>query len=894
MQPHEAVLPRRRAAAGAACRHLPEGMRAGGKHADLDDVGLDRPPRLVLRDARQLLVRRLLQGRGDRVRLGVRDRAHGLARGPALGDGVRRRPRARARRGRGRRAGLAATSACRASASSGSRARRTSGRRRTPGRAGPCSEIFYDRGAEHGCGDPTAGRAATAASASSSSGTSSSWSTTSHADGTLTPLPQQNIDTGLGLERGARCSCRRSTRSSTPTATRRSWLDRGGIGRRLRRLAEQATKAHRVLADHGRAMVFLDLRGHHAVERGARLHPAADHPPRRPAGQPDRADATLPAADNRDRAVAGAFPELVEHADEIERVVQGGGGALRARRSSAACKVFEELAGKDAISGEDAFTLAATYGFPLELTIELAEERGQPVDVDDYRARMAEHRDDLARRRRVRTRSAPPTSPRGPIRRRSSATTRPTCSPSSTPTRISATARFLAKLRESPFYAAGGGQVSDQGVIELDGDPSHARRARRRRPASATTRCSSSAAPASPPASRVRALVPWSVRFPTMANHTATHLLQEALREVLGDHVKQAGSAVRPDKLRFDFTHTAQLTPEEREQIEHRVNRAIFENHPLHVFETPIDEARKLGAMMLFGEKYGDIVRVVEIDGVSRELCGGTHVRSTAEIGSFAILSEGSVGSGARRIEAVTSGEAWALLHGRSRELDAVRLELEETRKELEAQAGRGAPAPGRCRGVVRARERLQPDRPVDRGPRRRCAARPLRPLQAAARTRRGGARRRRRRQGDADRELRPRRRRQGQRLGRRQGRRGARRRRWGGRRTMARAGGKDPDRLADALAEAERIILAALAASRVMRVLALDYGAARTGSPSRTRAARWPARSASFARRRPSRASRRSRGSSPSSRRRAGRRRPAADAARRARQAGRRDRARS
>ena len=185
---------------------------------------------------------------------------------------------------------------------------------------------------------------------------------------------------------------------------------------------------------------------------------------------------------------------------------------------------------------------------------------------------------------------------------------------------------------------------------------------------------------------------PWSVRFPTMANHTATHLLQEALREVLGDHVKQAGSAVRPDKLRFDFTHGQQLNAEEREQVEHRVNRAIFENHPLHVFETPIDEARKLGAMMLFGEKYGDIVRVVEIEGVSRELCGGTHVRSTAEIGSFAILSEGSVGSGARRIEAVTSGEAWALLHGRSRELDAVRAELDDVRKELKRK-----PAPGRA-----------------------------------------------------------------------------------------------------------------------------------------------------------------------------------------------------
>jgi alanyl-tRNA synthetase len=298
-----------------------------------------------------------------------------------------------------------------------------------------------------------------------------------------------------------------------------------------------------------------------------------------------------------------------------------------------------------------------------------------------------------------------------------------------------------------------------------------------------------------------------------MANHTATHLLQEALREVLGDHVKQAGSAVRPDKLRFDFTHTLQLTAEERERIEERVNRAIFENHPLHIFETPIEEARKLGAMMLFGEKYGDIVRVVEIEGVSRELCGGTHVRSTAEIGSFAILSEGSVGSGARRIEAVTSGEAWALLHGRSRELDAVRAELEAARRELKRKPATGGGAEGRSAGdveavvrpengfnlIVQAVEGLDGDALLDLSDRFKQRHSPAAVVlggvadgkvtlianfdetvadkvsaadvvKSAAAIVGGGG---------------------------------------GGRRTMARAGGKDPGRLSDALAEAERLILA-------------------------------------------------------------------------------------
>jgi alanyl-tRNA synthetase len=185
---------------------------------------------------------------------------------------------------------------------------------------------------------------------------------------------------------------------------------------------------------------------------------------------------------------------------------------------------------------------------------------------------------------------------------------------------------------------------------------------------------------------RVRAVVPWGVRYPTTANHTATHLLHKALQEVLGDHVRQAGSAVRPDKLRFDFTHPQALTTEERARVEAIVNEQVFANHPVRIFETTQAEARELGAMMLFGEKYGDVVRLVDVDGWSRELCGGTHVGSTAEVGPFVITREQAVGAGARRIEAVTAGEAFAYLRARSQEADALRGELERARKETPKQ----------------------------------------------------------------------------------------------------------------------------------------------------------------------------------------------------------------
>jgi len=384
--------------------------------------------------------------------------------------------------------------------------------------------------------------------------------------------------------------------------------------------------------------------------------------------------------------MSDAYPELGERHDEIDR-------ALRLEEDrfletlERGLRLFEELGSQEAITGEQAFALAATYGFPLELTVELAEERGQVVDVDGYGTEMARHRE-VSR-----------AAGSGELQRavdfaRTTDFTTDFVGYAKTEviTQIGALeelddGHFLAKLRESPFYAAGGGQVTDAGTLELDdgsGAVAELVDAYRLDADQVLLFRGSGFAPGD----RVRARVPWTVRFPTMANHTATHLLQQALRDVLGEHVRQAGSAVRPDKLRFDFTHDQALSSDERDAVERRVNELVFENRPVHIFETPIDEARKLGATMLFGEKYGDIVRVVEVPGYSVELCGGTHVSSSAEVGPFVLLSESSVGAGVRRVEAVTSGAAWAILDERARELESLRGEVERLRK-----APKAAPA---------------------------------------------------------------------------------------------------------------------------------------------------------------------------------------------------------
>ena len=548
------------------------------------------------------------------------------------------------------------------------------------GPCGQCSEIFYDRGEQYACGDPACGPG--------------------HCDrymeiynlvfmeydlqpgNLLTRLPNQNVDTGLGLERTA-CVLQ-GVDSVFDTDGFRLIMDwvaaESGVAYGD---SEISKRAHRVLADHGRAVSFLIAEGIEPSNEGQgyicrRLLRRAIYQARRIG-----LDGLYRLPSVVVEQMGDAYPSLREHAGDIERIVRAEEERF-SETLARGMKVFDDLAEKDAISAEDAFALVATYGFPIELAQELGEERGQAIDIDGFRELMEQHRE-VSRGGGESSAQQTAALLVGPGRQQSefvgyAKTSVLTAVVESGP--VGGSRQFL-KLEQSPFYAAGGGQVSDTGYLQVDGEEERLEVADvlkfgddqvlvvalgEHRPLEA--------------GARVEAVVSWGERFPTMANHTATHLLHAALREVLGDHVKQAGSAVRPDKLRFDFSHSEPLTVEQRDRVERIVNEKVFEAIPVRTFVTPIEEARSLGAMMLFGEKYGDEVRVVEIDGFSRELCGGTHVRSTAEIGPFVILSEQSVGLGARRIEAVTAGEAWTILEGRSRELDAVRVELERARRD--------------------------------------------------------------------------------------------------------------------------------------------------------------------------------------------------------------------
>ncbi|UJA20297.1 alanine--tRNA ligase [Thermoleophilia bacterium SCSIO 60948] len=544
------------------------------------------------------------------------------------------------------------------------------------GPCGPCSELYFDRGPEYGGPEDRPG--------DDTERYLEYWnlvfmSMELHSDGTLTDLPSKNIDTGLGIERMA--LIQQEVVSVFDTDLLRPLVDLAEELSGLRFDQDARTeRAMKIIADHSRGMVNLIADGvvPSNEDRGYVLRRIM-----RRAIQQGRTIGLEAPYMNRfaERAIellGPVYPHLEADRELIERWVAAEEESF-GRTLDRGTQLLERIvadaksAGTSWVDAEDAFRLHDTYGFPYDLTKELLAEQGLSVDDSGFERLMDEQRD--------RARRGGAEVPRDDHESvlAFAAAADPTefvgYSELGTETAVAAAGRIagdgddgatLIKLEQSPFYAEGGGQVADSGFVRWNG-----REARvadvYRVGADQAIRLDG---PGPEPGERVEARVDHEVRHATMRNHTATHLLHAALRERLGDHVRQAGSSVRPDKLRFDFTHGKQLSPDELRDVEDRVNEWIKASRPVRAMEMARPEAEALGAMALFGEKYGDWVRMVEIDAVSRELCGGTHVGSSAEVGIFKIVSEGSSAANVRRIEAVTGPAAIDLFRRRSDELD--------------------------------------------------------------------------------------------------------------------------------------------------------------------------------------------------------------------------------
>ncbi|MGO9906937.1 MAG: alanine--tRNA ligase [Solirubrobacteraceae bacterium] len=554
-----------------------------------------------------------------------------------------------------------------------------------PGPCGPCSELYLDRGLDFGKADDLPG--------GDNERFLEYWNLVfmqfdQNPVNVLTPLPAKNIDTGLGLNRLAAILQGKATVFETDQFAPLVELGEELSGRRYGE-DYPTDRALRILADHSRAMTFLIADGlvPSNEDRGyvlRRIMRRAILQGRMLELGPGFLDVY---ADRVTAIMGGEYPELHEQRDTIQKWLESEEEGF-GRTLEQGLKRLEELierareTGAEGIAAADAFLLHDTYGFPIDLTLELVADQDLGVDEEGFELLMEDQR------QRARA-SAGRFAGGEELRERALAlvdgagfaTDFVGYETTDQETTIGAAAvedgKVLVKLVESPFYATGGGQVADTGYVEcLHGDC----RARVEDVLRVGNDQVLTVVPEQgtiQPGERVHAHVDRAARHATECNHTATHLLHAALRRRLGTHVRQAGSYVGPDKLRFDFTHGKALTPDELLDIEDQVNIWILESQPVRALTTTLDEARALGAMALFGEKYGDVVRMVEVgDGsFSRELCGGTHVDNTAEIALFKILSESSSAANMRRIEAITGPEAVALMRRHDRELtDAARV----------------------------------------------------------------------------------------------------------------------------------------------------------------------------------------------------------------------------
>ena len=541
------------------------------------------------------------------------------------------------------------------------------------GPCGPCSEIYFDRGPEYGCGKPTCGVGCDC------DRYMEIWNLVfsqfdADGKGHYERLARPNIDTGMGLERLA--CVMQNVGNLFEVDTVQSVLHHvEHIAGKTYKQDPKTDISIRVITDHIRSCTFMvsdgilpsnEGRGYvlrrllrRAARHGRML--GIDHP-----FLVDLVETVIQSSES-------AYPELREHDAYIKKVI-GTEEANFARTIDAGMNILNnmidrlEKAHQKLLSGMDAFKLNDTFGFPLDLTKEIAAEQGLEIDEDGFHAEMKKQKE-RARAERLKKNisgwsedlfgalEAEPTVFTGYDTLTDKGTV-VALSDEETLTDAIATDEeakdgVLVVLDKTPFYAEMGGQAADHGV--LNGAECSLRVLDvKKTPKGYYVHTCVLESGIVKVGAVLTAQVDKGYRMAIARNHTATHLLQAALREVLGDHVHQAGSYQDASITHFDFTHFSAVTPEELARVQKIVNDKIFDSMNVTVQEMPVEEAKKLGAMALFGEKYGKVVRVVDIEGWSTEFCGGTHVKNTAQIGGFKIVSEASVAAGIRRIEAVT------------------------------------------------------------------------------------------------------------------------------------------------------------------------------------------------------------------------------------------------
>jgi alanyl-tRNA synthetase len=560
------------------------------------------------------------------------------------------------------------------------------------GPCGPCSELYYDQGPEVGCGSPDC------APGCECDRFLEYWNCVftqydGQEDGTLKPLPKKNIDTGMGLERIA--AIMQGVQSNFDTDVLHGLIEVGeSLSGRTYGIDESDDMALRVMADHSRSVTFMiadgilpsnEGRGYvlrrllrRAVMKGHLLGVEGPFISR--------------FIDEIARVMGDIYPEIVENRELIDRVVlseeERFGATLRQGRAYLA----EALAAVEGtvLSGGAAFTLHDTYGFPLEVTQEICAEQGFSVDTQAFGVCMEQQRDRARRATRGDAEAAWSTYDGsmsalleevgstdfvGYSKNDADAVVLALLKNGVRVSSLQAGDEGGIVLDRTPFYAEKGGQVGDTGI--LTGPASKAAITDTQEPEKGLSVHSAHIEEGSiAVGDSLHAAVDVPRRERIRRNHSATHILHWALRQVLGDHVKQSGSYVAPDRLRFDFTHFEGVSRDQLDEVERLANRKIMENHAVRTYETSLTAAREAGVTALFGEKYGEFVRVVDMEGFSQELCGGIHVHQTSEIGLVKIASEQSVGANLRRIEAVTSFDALAYANKVEAELREVATEL--------------------------------------------------------------------------------------------------------------------------------------------------------------------------------------------------------------------------